>query len=151
MLLYPPALLGEKDGVDAGEHTARARGDGDAGQELVELLVVAAEVAAHEELHVAEDDAGLLAVAGSVVGELDDPISFNKCKSRSTSSSEDSQANTALLFASATTFLIHPPLYCVSMYALSSHAVDMFLLLCAAGRASRRRLSVCGKMSVKTV
>jgi hypothetical protein len=127
--LYPPALLGEKDGVDVGEHTARARGDGDAGKELVELLVVAAEVAARGELHVAEDDAGLLAVAGSVAGELDDPISFNKRKSISTSSSEDSQANTALLFASATTFLIHPPLYPVSMYPLSSHAVVICQML----------------------
>lgn len=40
------ALLGEKDGVDVGEHTAR--GDGDARKELVELLVVA-----HGELDVA--------------------------------------------------------------------------------------------------
>ena len=99
--------------MDVGEHTAR--GDGVAGQELVELLVVAAELAAARELHVAGDDAGLLAVAGSVAVELEDPISFNpappvgRAPLHSTSSSDDSQANTALLFASATTFLIHPP------------------------------------------
>ena len=59
------ALLGEEDGVDVGEDTAA--GNGDIAEELVELLIVA-----HGELDVARDDAGLLVVAGSVAGELED-------------------------------------------------------------------------------
>ena len=51
--------------MDVGEHAA-AR-DGDARQELVELLVVA-----HGKLHVARDDARLLVIAGGVAGELED-------------------------------------------------------------------------------
>jgi hypothetical protein len=51
--------------VDVGEHTAG--GDGDACEQLVELLVVA-----HSELHVARDDARLLVVTGGVAGELED-------------------------------------------------------------------------------
>jgi hypothetical protein len=54
-------LLREKDGVDVREDTAG--GDGDAAEELVELLVVT-----HGELQVAGDDAGLLVVeAGAAV------------------------------------------------------------------------------------
>jgi len=44
-----------------------ASGNGDASEELVELLVVA-----HGELHVAWNDAPFLVVAGSVAGELED-------------------------------------------------------------------------------
>ena len=58
-------LLGEKDGVDVGEDTAG--GDGDATEELVELLVVL-----DGEGDVAGDDAALLVVAGGVAGELED-------------------------------------------------------------------------------
>ena len=58
-------LLGEKDGVDVGEDTAG--GDGDAAEELVELLVVL-----DGEGDVAGDDAALLVVAGGVAGELED-------------------------------------------------------------------------------
>ena len=58
-------LLGEKHGVDVGEHAAV--GDGHAAEELVELLVVA-----HGELQVAGSDAALLVVAGGVAGELED-------------------------------------------------------------------------------
>ena len=42
-------------------------GDGDTTEKLVELLVVA-----DGELDVARDDAGLLVVAGSVAGKLED-------------------------------------------------------------------------------
>ena len=58
-------LLREEDRVDVREHTARR--DGDAAEELVELLVVA-----DGELDVPRDDAGLLVVAGGVAGELED-------------------------------------------------------------------------------
>jgi hypothetical protein len=51
--------------VDVGEDTAL--GDGHAAKELVELLVVA-----DGQLDVAGDDAGLLVVAGSVAGKLED-------------------------------------------------------------------------------
>ena len=56
-------LLGEEDGVDVGEHAAR--GDRDAAQQLVQLLVVA-----DGERDVAGDDARLLVVARGVAGEL---------------------------------------------------------------------------------
>ena len=58
-------LLRQKDRVDVREDTAG--GDGDAREELVELLVVA-----HGERDVARDDARLLVVAGRVAGELED-------------------------------------------------------------------------------
>ena len=59
------ALLGEEHGVDVGENTAG--GNGDATEELVELLVVA-----DGKLDVAGDDALLLVVTGGVAGELED-------------------------------------------------------------------------------
>ena len=58
-------LLGKQDGVDVGEDAAGR--DGDASEELVELLVVA-----HGELHVTRDDARLLVVARGVASELED-------------------------------------------------------------------------------
>lgn len=58
-------LLGEKDLVDVGEHTAG--GDGNAAEQLVELLVVA-----DGELKVPRDDALALVVTGGVSGELED-------------------------------------------------------------------------------
>ena len=58
-------LFGEEDVVDVGENTAGR--DGDAAQELVELLVVL-----DGEGDVPGDDAGLLVVAGGVAGELED-------------------------------------------------------------------------------
>lgn len=64
-LLGAAGALGEEDGVDVGEDTAG--GDGDAAEELVELLVVL-----DGEGDVAGDDAGLLVVAGGVAGELED-------------------------------------------------------------------------------
>jgi hypothetical protein len=57
-------LLGQKHSLDVGQHTAL--GDGDTGEELVELLVVA-----DGQLQVAGDDPGLLVVAGSVAGQLE--------------------------------------------------------------------------------
>ena len=51
--------------MDVGEHTSGR--DGDAAEELVELLVVL-----HGEGDVAGHDAGLLVVAGGVAGELED-------------------------------------------------------------------------------
>ena len=59
------ALLGEEHRVDVGEHAAGR--DGDAREQLVELLIVA-----HSKLHVARDDARLLVVASGVAGELED-------------------------------------------------------------------------------
>ena len=58
-------LLGQEDGLDVGEHATL--GDGDAGQELVQLLVVP-----DGELQVPGDDPGLLVVAGGVAGQLED-------------------------------------------------------------------------------
>ena len=51
--------------MDVGEHTSGR--DGDAAEELVELLVVL-----HGEGDVAGHDAGLLVVAGGVAGQLED-------------------------------------------------------------------------------
>jgi len=59
------ALLGEEHGVDVGEDTAGS--DGDAAEQLVELLIVA-----DGELDVPGDDAALLVVAGGVACELED-------------------------------------------------------------------------------
>ena len=56
-------LLGQQDAVDVGDHAAR--GDRDAGEQLVELFVVA-----NGELDVAGHDPLLLVVAGGVPGEL---------------------------------------------------------------------------------
>ena len=51
--------------VDVGQDTAL--GDGDVAEQLVQLLVVP-----DGELEMAGDDAGLLVVAGSVAGQLED-------------------------------------------------------------------------------
>ncbi|KAG7224902.1 hypothetical protein INR49_014818, partial [Caranx melampygus] len=58
-------LLGQKNSLDVGQHTTL--GDGDSTQQLVELLVVA-----DGQLQVTGDDTGLLVVAGSVAGQLED-------------------------------------------------------------------------------
>ncbi|XP_040268895.1 uncharacterized protein LOC120982704 [Bufo bufo] len=58
-------LLGQQHGLDVGQDASL--GDGDAAQQLVELLVVA-----HGQLQVAGDDAGLLVVAGGIAGQLQD-------------------------------------------------------------------------------
>ena len=58
-------LLGQKDGLDVGQHAAL--GDGHSAQQLVELLVVA-----DGQLQVAGNDAGLLVVAGGVSGQFQD-------------------------------------------------------------------------------
>ena len=58
-------LLGQKDSLDVGEHTTL--GNGDARQELVQLLVVP-----DGELQVPGDDPGLLVVTGSIASELED-------------------------------------------------------------------------------
>uniref|UniRef100_A0A453MUN1 Uncharacterized protein n=1 Tax=Aegilops tauschii subsp. strangulata TaxID=200361 RepID=A0A453MUN1_AEGTS len=63
-------LLGEQHGVDVGDHAAV--GDGDAGEQPAELLVVA-----DGEQQVARDDAGLLVVLGRVAGKLQD-LRFEK-------------------------------------------------------------------------
>jgi hypothetical protein len=57
-------LLGQEDGLDVGQDTAL--GDGDARQQLVELLVVA-----DGELEVTGDDPRLLVVARSVASQLE--------------------------------------------------------------------------------
>jgi len=57
-------LLGEEDGLDVGEDASL--GDGDAGEEFVQLLVVA-----DGELQVTGDDSALLVVAGRVAGQLE--------------------------------------------------------------------------------
>ena len=57
--------LGDKNGVDVGKNTTL--GNGDTAEELVELLVVA-----HGKLNVTGHNAGLLVVAGSVTGKLED-------------------------------------------------------------------------------
>ena len=58
-------LLGQKHGLDVGEHTTL--GNGDAGQKLVQLLVVA-----DGKLKMTGDDSGLLVVTGSVSSQLED-------------------------------------------------------------------------------
>merc|ERR1739842_56112 len=58
-------LLGQKDSLDVGEDTTL--GNGDAGQELVQLLVIP-----DGELEMPGDDPGLLVVTGSVAGQLED-------------------------------------------------------------------------------
>ena len=59
------SLLGEEGSLDVGEDSTL--GDGHTSEQLVELLVVA-----DGKLDVAGVDAGLLVVAGSVSGELED-------------------------------------------------------------------------------
>ena len=58
-------LLGQKDSLDVGEDSTL--GDGDSGQELVQLLVIP-----DGKLEVTGDDPGLLVVTGSVTGQLED-------------------------------------------------------------------------------
>ena len=58
-------LLGEEHSLDVRQDTTL--GDGHAGQELVQLLVVA-----DGQLQVTGDDTGLLVVTGSVTGQLED-------------------------------------------------------------------------------
>lgn len=58
-------LLGQEDGLNVGQDAALR--DGDAAQQLVELLVVA-----DRQLQVTRDDSGLLVVAGGVSGQLED-------------------------------------------------------------------------------
>ena len=64
-LLLLGGLLGQQHRVDVGQDTAGR--DGDAAQQLAQLLVVA-----HSQLNVAGDDAGLLVVAGCVACQLQD-------------------------------------------------------------------------------
>jgi hypothetical protein len=65
LLLLLGSLLGQQHGVDVGQDTAG--GNGDAAQQLAQLLIVA-----HGQLDVAGDDAGLLVVAGSIACQLQD-------------------------------------------------------------------------------
>ena len=58
-------MVGQEDSLDVGEDTAL--GDGDSGQQLVQLLVVT-----DGQLEVAGDDPGLLVVTGSVASQLED-------------------------------------------------------------------------------
>ena len=57
-------LLGQQNGLDVGQDTSL--GDGDAGQKLVQLLVVA-----DGQLQVTWDDPGLLVVTGGVTCQLE--------------------------------------------------------------------------------
>ena len=59
------SLLRDESGVDVRKDSAL--GEGDAGQQLIQLLVVA-----DGQLEVARGDAGLLVVLGSVAGQLQD-------------------------------------------------------------------------------
>ena len=63
-LCFLGGLLGEKDSLDVWQYTTLS--DGDSSQELVEFLVVS-----DGELQVTWDDSGLLVVAGSVSGQLE--------------------------------------------------------------------------------
>lgn len=63
-LCFLGGLLGEKDSLDVWKYTTLS--DGDSSQELVEFLVVS-----DGELQVTWDDSGLLVVAGSVSGQLE--------------------------------------------------------------------------------
>ena len=58
-------LLGQENGLDVGQDSSL--GDGHPGEQLVQLLVVA-----DGELEMTGDDAGLLVVASSVTGQLED-------------------------------------------------------------------------------
>ena len=58
-------LLGQEHGLDVGEDSAL--GDGDSGEQLVQLLVVP-----DGQLEVTGDDPGLLVVTGSVASQLED-------------------------------------------------------------------------------
>ena len=58
-------LLGQEDGLDVGEDTSL--GNGDSGQELVQLFVVT-----DGQLQVTGDDPGLLVVTGSIACQLKD-------------------------------------------------------------------------------
>ena len=58
-------LLRQEDGLDVGKNSTL--GDGDSGQQLVELLVVP-----DGELKMTRNDPGLLVVPGSVAGKLED-------------------------------------------------------------------------------
>ena len=58
-------LLGQQDRVDVGQHAAPE--DGDAGQQVAELVVVP-----DGQLEVPGDDPGLLVVPGGVAGQLQD-------------------------------------------------------------------------------
>lgn len=57
-------LFGEQDGLNVGQHTTLS--DGDAGEKLVELLVIS-----DGKLQVPGNDAGLLVVTGRVSGQLE--------------------------------------------------------------------------------
>ena len=57
-------FLGQEDGLDVRQHTTL--GDGDTGQELVQLLVVT-----DGQLEVTGDDSGLLVVSGGVACQLE--------------------------------------------------------------------------------
>ena len=57
-------LLGEKDGLDVGQDTTL--GDGNSREKFVQLLVIT-----DGELKMSWDDSGLLVVAGSVSGQLE--------------------------------------------------------------------------------
>ena len=58
-------LLGQKHRLDVGQHTSL--GDGDSGEQLVQLLVIA-----DGQLKVTGDDPGLLVVTGSISSQLKD-------------------------------------------------------------------------------
>ena len=77
-------LLGQKHGLDVGQNTSL--GNGDAGQKLVQLLVVA-----HSQLQVAGDDPALLVVTGSVSRELEHlggQVLHNRCEVHGGTSSD---------------------------------------------------------------
>ena len=58
-------FLGEEHGLDVGQNASL--GNGDAGQELVQLLIVA-----DGQLQMTGDNPGLLVVTGSIAGQLQD-------------------------------------------------------------------------------
>ena len=64
-LFLAGGLLGQKNSLDVGQDTTL--GDGDTGEELVQLFVVP-----HGELEMTRDNPGLLVVSGGVTGQLED-------------------------------------------------------------------------------
>jgi hypothetical protein len=65
LLLGTARLLGEKDGLDVGQHTTL--GDGDTGEKLVQFFVIT-----DGELEMSWDDPGLLVVTGCIACQLED-------------------------------------------------------------------------------
>ena len=93
-------LLGQKHGLDVGQHAALS--DGHSAQQLVELLVVA-----DGQLQMAGDDAGLLVVAGGVSGQLQDLSGQILQHSRQVDGSAGTDAVSVVAFAEQSVHTAH--------------------------------------------